>query len=102
MTTYTYWISYTLESDDRYDERYSALMLEIAVQTGIEWNENTSFVVAESPLDIASLSSKLKAIIDISVDRIVIRRMDAKIARYIGNFDDLTTLLKLMPYIVES
>lgn len=93
-----YWISYRIHENSTYEKRYNALRDEISNQSNREWRESTSFHLISADADIDPLAKSLKSTIDPSVDRIVIRRLNERIARYIGKFNDEDGLLFFMGY----
>ena len=98
MAVAHFWISYRIHSDSTYEERYDALRGAISDAAIREWNETTSFHLIASKMDIDKLGEKLKKTIKTDRDRIVIRRLNAKVAVYIGKFNDLDELKFFMPY----
>lgn len=97
-----YWISYRLERDGDYDQRYKDLVDAIDAASTSEWQETTSFHIVESDLTAQNLARTLKVGLDPARDRLLVRRMDGPHARYFGKFSDLKTLLALMPYALPA
>lgn len=93
-----YWISYRVHKDATYDDRYDALIEAIEEASLKEWKETTSFHLVSSTLTIDKLAQKLKAAINPDVDRIVVRSLNAKTARYVGKFEKLSDLKFFMDY----
>lgn len=80
-----YWISFRLHYDEDYDDRYDSLNNVIAsCSNGSIWDQNTSFTAISSDLSLSDIARRLKAVVDPSVDHVVIRRIDYTATGYIG------------------
>lgn len=93
-----YWLSFRLESDNTYSERYDALVEAVRLQSSKWWLETSSFFVFESANGIDSVASKVKAAINPSKNIILLGMPDYKAARLIGASTD-EDILSLMPFI---
>jgi hypothetical protein len=92
-----YWLTFRLQEDADYDDRYQALVDAIQRITTRWWVEPSSFMLFESSRDIDGVAASVKAAIAESKDLVLIGMPDYKTARLIGKSDD-DDIFKLMPF----
>ena len=85
-----YWVTFRLEEDSTWKQRYNALDSAIsdATEGGKWWKEPTSFYLFRSELEIGDLVTAIKGAISTRTDVVVIGKPDYKTARVIGTVED--------------
>jgi hypothetical protein len=92
-----YWMTFRIEADDRYDERYNALIEAIRKIVTKWWVEPTSFLLFESELSIDGVAQIAKSEIDVTCDLCLIGMPQIKAARVVGKVAD-QDLFKLIDF----
>ena len=85
-----YWVTFRLEKDSTWQERYTALDSAISDATADQkwWKEPTSFYLFRSELGIDEIVALIKEAISAQTDVVVIGMPDYKSARVIGTVED--------------
>lgn len=96
------WISFRIAdvtvAGKSYDDRLNAL-IEALQGVGTQWwDQTTSFIVVETANTVGDVAGRIKAALAPSVDLALIRAMDSKDARIIGNNAD-DDIYVIMPYL---
>jgi len=94
-----YWLSFRLDANQTYTERYDALYAAINNCSSSWWVESSSFIVFESDDSIDTIATKVKRAIAPGVDLVIIGMPDFKTARLIGNVEHQDIISQLMPFI---
>ncbi len=96
-----YWLSFRLEDDSDYPNRYQALTDAIQGMTKKWWLETSSFFVFEAEPNIDGVAATVKKAIAPSKDIVLIGMPDYKSARLIGASKD-DDIFKLMPFTKKA
>ena len=94
----TFWLSYRLEDDSSYSQRYDKLIETVDALSTKWWLEPSSFIVFASAVGIDTVAAKVKAAINPRTDIAVIGMPDFKSARLIGVSHD-EDIFDLIPFI---
>ena len=92
-----YWITFRLEDDARYRERYDNLQQAINDLSTKWWVDPSSFYLIESDLKIDQVAASLKNAVNVRTDIVLIGSPNTKHARLIGQTND-QDLFELMPF----
>ena len=96
-----YWISFRINDDASYRQRYQNLMDAIQAISTKWWLEPTSFVLFESDRDIDGVAAMTKTAINPRIDTALIGMPDYKSARLVGVSTD-QDIFFLMPFTKKA
>lgn len=96
-----YWITFRLEQNTTYDDRYKALIDTVDKMKSMWWGETSSFILFEAEKTIDEVAAAIKKAINASTDIVLIGMSDYKSARVIGPIKD-QDLFKLMPFTKKA
>nr|WP_314433935.1 hypothetical protein [uncultured Brevundimonas sp.] len=92
MALVSYWLSFSVKKapsrtkgDD--NKRRQSIYDAISAWDGAYWDETTSFALFDAPASIVTVARAIVAGLDPALDKIVIRRVGAPVARYWGAVD---------------
>lgn len=97
----TYWLSFRLNDDSTYDERYGSLIETIREQAISWWVDTTAFIVFDSQLKIDGIAGSISKVINNSTDLVILGMPDYKSARLIGETED-EDIFKLISFIKKA
>lgn len=83
-----YWMTFRLERDASYSDRYNALMEAVGSACTQWWIEPTSFVLFRSDESLDALASMVKSTINVRKDVALIGMTETKGARVVGTIAD--------------
>jgi len=92
-----YWMTFRLENDPQYAQRYDSLVETVRDMAQRWWIESTSFLLFETALSIDEVAAKVKSALDTAKDLALIGMPDYKSARVVGASQD-GDLFTLMPF----
>lgn len=93
-----YWVTFRIEDDQNYLQRYAEFMEALRDAASKWWTEPTSFIAFTAEKDIDAVANSLKSAIDTSKDLFLIHQIGFKNARICGNNGD-PDIHKMMPYL---
>ena len=96
-----YWMTFRINDDPGYAERYDGLIEAIRKLAERWWVESTSFILFESALSIDEVATIVKAEVDPTEDLALIGMPDYKSARAVGAVTD-GDLFTLMPFTKKA
>jgi hypothetical protein len=96
-----YWLTFRIENDAGYRNRYDALIEAIRVISSKWWVEPTSFLLFESARDIDGVAAVSKAAINPRIDMALVGMPDFKSARLVGASTD-QDIFALMPFTKKA
>ncbi|MCR4265341.1 hypothetical protein [Nitratireductor sp. ZSWI3] len=94
----TYWLSFRLQDDSTYNQRYKDLTDTVQRLSTKWWVEASSFIVFASAADIDKIASEIADVIYVDTDLVIVGMPDFKSARLIGHHED-DDIFELMPFI---
>lgn len=97
----TYWLTFRLQDDSTYSERYSALEEAVRTNASEWWFEASSFYLFTSELEVGELASEIKSAIRPSTDVAVLGMTEFKEMRVIGHNTD-NDIYKIVPFAKKS
>lgn len=91
-----YWVSFRIEDNGNYDERYWAV--QVAVDTAAKsrkWEDTTSFAIFDSDMTTDEIAQLFQKVINTRRDLVVLGNFNTKVCRVIGkcNDDDIFSLV---------
>lgn len=92
-----FWISFRIDDDADYENRYTQLIASLLEGSKRYWDETTSFIIMDHAVDIDDVARAAKNAVDERTDTVLIRQLDTKAARVVGVVND-QDLFALMPY----
>jgi hypothetical protein len=96
-----FWITFRLEQNSTYQQRYANLQKHLKVLIAERlWEEPTSFVAFNSTYALNTIATHLEKSINTAVDVILLARVGYKAYRVIGNAND-ADVFKLFPEATE-
>ena len=96
-----YWLSFRLETNSTYSERYDDLTKTIDINSSKWWYGTSSFFVFESVASIDEMVVVVKNAVDERVDLVLMGMPEFKSARIIGVNDD-QDIFALMPFTKKA
>lgn len=88
----TYWISFKIGArtvnGKTYQERWDGLYDCVEMISSRQWKDTTSFIMCESTFDIDLLASAIEPLVSRTYDLVLIKDLDNKSARMIGEPED--------------
>lgn len=96
-----YWLTFRLETDATYNDRYDKLIEAVDILSTRWWVEPSSFLLFESGNKIDEIARAVKTAITPSKDLVLIGMPEIKSARVIGKVTD-QTLFDLMPFTKKA
>jgi len=97
----TYWLSFRLENNRTYSDRYESLTESVRTAARKWWTEPSSFLVFECEFDIDTLADRFKRSINPTTDILLLGMPDFKSARIIGAYRD-PDIFELMPFAKKA
>lgn len=98
-----FWITFRIENDVTYDDRYNALIGAVKQHNdGSWWFEPTSFWLVESNSSRAAIAASVKRAIDVGKDLVLIGSMQYAGATLVGKAKNLAELRKLTSPLAEA
>lgn len=94
----TYWLSFRLQDDPTYSERYKNLTEAVRKLSTKWWVEASSFIVFASPSSIDEIAASVADTIYLDTDLVIIGMPDFKSARLVGHHED-DDIFELVPFI---
>jgi len=94
-----YWVSFRIENDRAYEERYQAFREAIDKATTKYWAETTSFYLASSHMEIDQFARVISAPLLANKDKLVVRYLAKDGSIYYGKIDHLDILKQFLPNI---
>ncbi|MCA0058387.1 MULTISPECIES: hypothetical protein [unclassified Mesorhizobium] len=94
----TYWLSFRLQDDRTYNQRYENLTETVERLSTKWWVEASSFIVFASEAGIDKIASEIADVIYIDTDLVIVGMPEFKSARLIGHHED-DDIFELMPFI---
>ena len=94
----TYWLSFRIEDNRTYAQRYEALVDAVRQVSTKWWVDTTAFLVFESSSGIDAIAAAVEAAVDTSVDVVLIGMTDFKSARILGNNQD-NDIFAVIPFL---
>lgn len=94
----TFWITFRLRDDASYTQRYDNLIETIRSSADRWWVEPSSFLVFSSSETIDTIAARVKKVIDIAEDLVVIGMPEYKSGRLIGRSED-PDIFSLVPFM---
>lgn len=93
-----FWISFTLEDNSTYDDRYTALIDGLHGIGNEWWEETAAFLLLDTDSEIDGVCHVIESAIDTSTDIALVKKEGVKAARIIGAFKD-KSIFALLPYV---
>lgn len=85
----TYWITFRIEHDNGYDQRYDELIDSLKSHiNGKYWDQTTSFIIFSSNSTVDQVASSIELAIDLVDDIAVLGCTHFKTMKVIGNYKD--------------
>ncbi|MER8965662.1 hypothetical protein NKI25_08045 [Mesorhizobium sp. M0808] len=97
----TYWLSFRLQVDGTYNERYKNLTDTVRKLSTKWWVEASSFIVFASASEIDRIASAISDVIYNDTDVAILGMPDFKSARLIGHHED-NDIFELIPFIKKA
>lgn len=94
----THWLTFRLEDNATYSDRYDALIETIRERSSKWWLETSAFLLFDTGYTIDQIATDVKGVIDPNRDIILIGMPEFKSARLIGNSQD-RDLFDLVPFV---
>jgi hypothetical protein len=94
-----YWVTFRIEHDAGYDDRYDGMLDAIYNASNGFWSEPTSFMFVESELEIDNFATVVSKPLNPETDLLVTRRLNKDSSRYFGNVAHLDVLKSFLPHI---